>query len=248
MYLLLSGEGKTDMGVCYPAQEQCEGDQFKAGAMAVIVDQLVELAQGFDFSHLDSERICFVSENCLANNKFEPIEKDKSLKARGKKRPKETLYYFNNARVLADLAKKKTVEIDDKVVAVLFRDSDGTASAGRGDWRTKRESMIRGFAAEEFEWGVAMIPKPKSEAWLLCALKDNPYQHCIQLEDVTGNDDGEKPLKEQLTEILNGNDSIIEINEMLKSKQIDIEQIDMPSFVAFREVLDSVVKNVMGGQ
>ena len=55
---------------------------------------------------------------------FKPIEKDKSIKARGKKRPKETLYYFNNARVLADLAKKKTVEIDDKVVAVLFRDSE----------------------------------------------------------------------------------------------------------------------------
>ena len=203
MYLLLSGEGKTDIGVCNPEQEQCEGDQFKAGAMAIIVDQLVGLSQGFDFSHLDSERVCFVSENCLADNKLHPIKKPKSAKIRGKKRAKETLYFFENARALADLAKKKAFEMNDKVVAVLFRDSDGTASAGRGDWRTKRDSMIRGFAAEEFEWGVPMIPKPKSEAWLLCALKDNPYQHCIKLEDVTGNDKGNEPLKKQLAEVLN---------------------------------------------
>ena len=248
MYLLLSGEGKTDIGVCCPAQEQCKGGQFKAGAMAVIVDQLVELSQGYEFSHLDSERVSFVSENCLVNNKLKPIEKDKSLKVRGKKRPKETLYYFNNARVLADLAKKKTVEIDDRVIAVLFRDSDGTASAGRGNWTTKRESMIRGFAAEEFEWGVPMIPKPKSEAWLLCALKDNPYQHCIQLEDVTGNDKGVEPLKEQLAEVLNGKDSVEDINQMLRDKSIDIERIDMPSFVVFKEKLDSVVKNVMSNK
>ena len=248
MYLLLSGEGKSDMGVCYPAQEQCESEQFRAGAMAVVVDQLVGISQGFEFSYLDNGLAGFISENCLANNKLKPIEKDKSLKVRGKKRPKETLYYFNNARVLADLAKKKTVEIDDKVVAVLFRDSDGTASAGRGDWRTKRESMIRGFTAEEFEWGVPMIPKPKSEAWLLCALKDNPYQHCIQLEDVTGNDDGKNPLKEQLTEVLNGQDSVENIKQMLRDKRIDIEQIDMDSFNEFKKVLDSVVKNVMGNK
>ena len=245
MYLLLSGEGKSDMGVCYPAQEQCVGDQFKAGAMAVIVDQLVELSQGFEFSHLENERVGFVSENCLANNKQDSIKKTKSAKIRGKKRPKETLYYFKNARVLADLAKKKALEINDTVVAVLFRDSDGTASAGRGDWETKRESMILGFAAEEFELGVPMMPKPKSEAWLLCALKGNPYQHCIQLEDVTGNDDGKKPLKEQLTEVLNGYDSVIDINEMLKSKQIDVEQINMPSFAVFKKELDRVVKNAI---
>jgi len=93
--------------------------------------------------------------------------------------------------------------------------------------------------------GVPMMPKPKSEAWLLCALKGNPYQHCIQLEDVTGNDDGKKPLKEQLTEVLNGYDSVIDINEMLKSKQIDVEQINMPSFAVFKKELDRVVKNAI---
>jgi hypothetical protein len=243
MYLLLSGEGKTDMGVCYPAQEQCAGEQFKAGAMAVIVDQLVEMSQGYEFSHLDNGCVGFVSEAGLVAQKMK-VQK-KSMRLRGEKRPAETQYYFENARRLAVLAREKSCELGDTVIAVLFRDADGTASAGRGDWRTKRESMIWGFAAEEFEWGVAMIPKPKSEAWLLCALKDNPYQHCIQLEGATGNDDGKNPLKEQLTEVLNGHDSVKHIKQMLRDKRIDIEQIDMPSFNEFKRELDGVVKNAM---
>ena len=89
-------------------------------------------------------------------------------------------------------------------------------------------------------------PKPKSEAWLICAVKDIPYQNCHQLEDRTGNNDGELPLKEELSDILEGQDSVIDINQMLKDKRIDIERIDMLSFIVFRDVLDSVVKNVMG--
>jgi len=43
--------------------------------------------------------------------------------------------------------------------------------------------------------GVAMIPKPKSEAWLLCALKNKPYESCEKLEDRSGNDDSPNSLK-----------------------------------------------------
>lgn len=243
MFLLLSGEGKSDMGVCYPAQEQCEGEQFKAGAMAVIVDQLVELSQGYEFSHLENGLVGFISEKGLIAEK--PKTAKKSMRLRGQKRAAETQYYFANARALASFAKNKSEKINDKVVAVLFRDSDGTASAGRGDWSNKRASMIQGFAEEAFDFGVPMIPKPKSEAWLLCSLKDNPYQDCTQLEDITGNDKGQMPLKDQLSEQLNGQGSVDDINQMLRDKRIDIERIDMPSFSAFRNALDSVVKNVM---
>ncbi len=55
------------------------------------------------------------------------------------------------------------------VIAVLFRDSDGTASSGRGLWEDKRKSIEDGFGEAGFDYGVPMIPKPKSEAWLLCA-------------------------------------------------------------------------------
>ena len=45
---------------------------------------------------------------------------------------------------------------------------------GRGNWNDKRNSIIAGFRAEDYDLGVAMISKPKSEAWLVAA-KQNPY-------------------------------------------------------------------------
>ena len=42
MHLLLSGEGPSDIGVCYPAAEACSVEAFKPGPMAWLVDQWVE--------------------------------------------------------------------------------------------------------------------------------------------------------------------------------------------------------------
>lgn len=242
MYLLLSGEGASDIGVCNSSVSSCETDMFLAGPMAVILDQLVEKALGYDFSHIDMERVTYVSESYLAENKPRPIKKSMALP--GKRKPTETKYYYENARALAIKAKSLSNEIDDSVIAVLFRDSDGTASAGRGDWNNKRESMLNGFEVEGFNFGIPMIPKPKSEAWLLCATKDNPYQHCTALENESGNDRAEKPLKTQLTESLNGDSSFTHLNELLQSNGIDIGRIQMPSFDVFVERVFEVVAMV----
>ena len=244
MHLLLSGEGSTDIGICNPSSEQCQGSQFKAGPMSWIVDQLVESCQGFEFSYLENDCASFVSESYLAANKPKPARKSMAL--RGKKRLPETSYYFNNARALAIVAKEKARAVNDTVVAVLFRDSDGTASSGRGEWRHKRDSMKKGFADEEYELGVPMMPKPKSEAWLLCAVKKNPYHACTGLENESGNDKGVNPLKRQLSKAVNGEDSTREINDRLSDKRIDVHRIDMPSFNTFKEELDYVVRKAMG--
>lgn len=50
-------------------------------------------------------------------------------------------------------------------------------------WTDKLESMKNGFKEADCILGVPMIPKPKSEAWLLCACKENAYQHCAALEN-----------------------------------------------------------------
>jgi hypothetical protein len=62
-------------------------------------------------------------------------------------------------------------------------------------------SMLTGFEVEHISTGVPMIPKPKSEAWILCALRNN-YQHCAKLEDESGNDRSPNPLKQQLEDYL----------------------------------------------
>lgn len=246
MYLLLSGEGPGDIGVCNPSADSCDCPGFNQGPMAIMVDQLVEVFQGFEMSHIETERVSYVSESYLSDNKLPP--RRKAMAFRGKKSPPETKYYFENARALAAAAKVKAAAIGDNVVAILFRDADGTASAGRGNWADKRESMIQGFKAEKFELGVPMVPKPKSEAWLLCATKTNPYQHCAALEDESGNDKaGRVPLKDQLSASLNGDSSTEHLNELVNDRQIDVEQIDMPSFNVFKADLERVVRLALAG-
>lgn len=244
MYLLLSGEGPGDIGVCYPTADSCDRPTFAEGPMAIMVDQLVEIFQGYEMSHLETERVSYVSESFLAANRLAPIRKAMSLK--GKKRPPETKYFFENARAIAAAAKAKCEEVNDMVIAVLFRDSDGTASAGRGDWSDKRNSMIEGFKAETFELGVAMVPKPKSEAWLLCAIKENPYQHCVALEGESGNDRAANSLKDQLSTSLDGNTSVNAVNPLVNDGTIEARRIDMPSFNQFKADLQNAVNLATG--
>ena len=87
----------------------------------------------------------------------------------------------------------------DDVVAVLFCDADGTAPAERGQWDDKFQSMLSGFEKEGFNRGAPMITRPKSEAWILCAMKYG-YQGCDVLEERSGNDKSFNPLKKELEE------------------------------------------------
>lgn len=244
MYLLLSGEGPGDIGRCNPSADSCERAGFAEGPMAIMVDQLVEAFQEYEMSHLATERVSYVTEAYLAANKLPPNRRAMALK--GKKKPAETKYFYENARALAATAKAKSEEVGDKVVAVLFRDSDGTASAGRGNWDDKRKSMLQGFKDEDFELGVPMVPKPKSEAWLLCATKVNPYQHCAALENESGNDKSVNPLKDQLSASLNGKAGTAHVNRLVTDKKIDIDRIDMPSFNCFKADLHRAVNLANG--
>ena len=228
MYFLLSGEGPTDIG---------SGDA--PGPMAVIVDQIVEGKDGY--SILDSECVGFVPKRMLVARVKELKPPQKSPRIPGKKKARETLYFFRNARAFADIAKEKQAAIADVVVAVLFRDTDCAASDGRGLWKDKNDSMIIGFEEEEFQRGVPMIPKPISEAWLICALKETPYHGCARLEGRPSRPHSHDPLKRQLAQILRGEVSADRLCEKVRDKTVDIDRIDMPSFKAFRQRLEEVI-------
>jgi len=237
MFFLLSGEGITDMGSGKAATTICEGDDFFAGPMAVVVAKIVEAQH--NYSLLDGA--CgFISEGGVAHRASELKAAKKQLRLPGKKQAKETRYFFNNARILARFAKEKATALDDEVVAVLFRDSDGTASAGRGEWDDKRESMLDGFDEEGFDKGVPMIPKPKSEAWLICAWKKHPYRGCEALEERSGNDNSPNNLKDELEELLDEEVTPDSLREKV-GESFDIDRIKMPSFKAFRERLEEVI-------
>lgn len=235
MLILVSGEGPSDMGRCV-ASDQCDGAAFVPGPMAWIVDQLAELKCGYPF--LSVNLFSLISKKKLA-------ERSKGLSPPtlpGRKRRQETAYYFRNARALSQFAVELAGQSDDEVIAVLFRDADGTQTAGRGHWQDKWDSMLNGFGYENFDMGVPMIPKPKSEAWLLCALKQNqPYQHCDSIENESGNDKAPNSLKSQLAAELGQLPNATLLSNLVRNGSVDSAQIDMPSFVRFRERLESVI-------
>lgn len=240
MYLLLSGEGKGDLGCCDMELSDCSGDQFTPGPMAWFIDQLIK--SKIDFSQIDYACCRFIPEQQLTE-----ISKRSSLPFRfpGKKQKQETGYFYKNAQALAKEALSLQTEQGDKVLAVLFRDADRTRSSKRGEWQDKWDSMINGFSSQEFDYGVPMLPNPKSEAWLLCAVKDDPYQHCEQLESLSGNDDSPESLKSKLVQALDGNNSSEELSRMVKGKKIDIDQINMTSLVVFKDKLNEVMYKIM---
>lgn len=227
------------MGSSTSDSEVSEQPSFLVGPMAVIVDQVVE--KRHSYSLLDTGCCGFVSESSLGRRAKSLSTSKKGIRLPGAKQAKETRYYFNNARALSRIALETEKTQSDEVVAILFRDSDGSASAGRGLWEEKRESMMHGFSEEGFPKGVPMIPKPKSEAWVLCAVKKKPYQGCEALEDESGNDASPKSLKKQLTAALGASPDRQGLCDMLRDRTIDIDRIVMPSFAAFRERLEQVL-------
>jgi hypothetical protein len=238
MMLLLSGEGPTDIGASLGGGPICETEQFKPGPMAVIVDRLTESKAGY--SPLDSGLVCFIDEQGVSAR-----SKGRSLRLPGVKAARDTMYFRKNAQALGRLAKELKVQRDCPIVAVLFHDSDGSNSAARSLWQDKFNSIVLGFEDAEFGCGVPMVPKPKSETWLLCALKENPYAHCVALEDESGSDNSPNSLKVQLDAVIGHHASSEELADWVREGRIDAGRIVMPSFQAFSNELNRALDSVL---
>ncbi|MBK8751694.1 MAG: hypothetical protein IPL99_08605 [Candidatus Competibacteraceae bacterium] len=242
MILMLSGEGKSDMGQMMPG---VSGIVYEPGPMAWMVDRLAK--KRLDYSLLekpqDTECVKFVSERELTESD-RPSKPGQPL-LRGLKRGKNTQLFTRNAQVLGLLAKNLERNRQEDVIAVLFRDADKTNACNADTWEEKRQSIENGFALAEFRNGVPMVPRPKSEAWLLCALKNPPYQHCNTLEEESGNDNSPRSLKSKLETLIGHKPAAQEQAHWIRTGRIDPEQIDMPSFTAFREALNRALNTVV---
>ncbi len=240
MFFLISGEGKTDMGQCAFGHSRCTGSEFHPGPMGLILDRMLEDVVGY--SPLGTQAMEFVSEHEVAS-----VSRNLPQRFPGKKNELETGFFFKNARALAWLAKEKsTAETDAPVAAVLFRDADGTVSQGRRNFEKKWQSMMNGFGAEGFTFGVPMIPNPKSEAWLLCALRDDKSHDCASLEStLSGNDKAPNSAKTQLDAALEKlGKTTSDLQAMIMDGALDPGVIAMPSFNRFRDRLTAVVQDM----
>lgn len=242
MILVLSGEGPTDLGRCNTGSEQCQDKAFDIGPMAVIADKIIEERIGYSLRSIP-EAIHFVSKKALVEwSKAQRTPRMSSL--RGLKTEVETRYFFFNARALGEIATNIQDEnADQPVIAILFRDTDGTGSAPNQLWRDKHKSIMDGFESVPFMRGIPMLPKPKSEAWLLCAIRNPSYQHCQQLEDISGNDKSPNPAKDQLQNTMQTEPSRETLIEWIENNGFNWQLVSaqMSSFQSFSTHLNRVL-------
>jgi hypothetical protein len=118
------------------------------------------------------------------------------MKLPGKKSRQKTAFFYKNAYILGKMALEKQYDI-----AILFRDTDGTQSTSPSNWKDRANSILDGFKNSGFQNGVAMVPKPTSEAWILCCLQK--YQNCEKLEELPGNESSSKHPKKMPEQVCN---------------------------------------------
>lgn len=237
MILLLSGEGPSDLGSCDYPHRSGWGDVFNPGPMSILLERLLEPGLGYCVCDLarehDPKALHFIHEAELSRRA--KIAKSKTILLPGLRSPVDTLYFYRNAQILGQIGLELRFQTNDSVLAVLFRDSDGTHSSPRTLWRDKVNSVVNGFESVEFDTGVPMIPKPKSEAWILCALKFPPYLHCDELEEASGNDNSLNSLKGQLDTVLQAVGEGVDLADRVR--EVEPLKISMPSFRHFYDIL-----------
>lgn len=239
MKLILSGEGPTDLGTVKLVAGKWE---FVPGPMAWIVDQLLKVNYT-TYSLLESHQ---AGGNCViyvGKSELIPCRREGPTLLPGFKHGKGNAFFTRNAQCLALHAKKVSEEDSGTpVIAILFRDGDGTNS--KEEWSKKVKSMRSGFASQQFLTGVPMVPNPKSEAWMICALRNSPYTNCASIEDQSGNDNSPNSLKNQLKALCGGSHPSAEQQaNWVKRGTVDPGRIDMPSFSEFKQDLHRAAQN-----
>lgn len=222
------------MGVCSSGTDFCEIESreggFRPGPMALIIDILAEKRLGY--SPKECSAMGFISESGIKRRKKCTTRRIMKL-PRGDE--KGTLYHRVYAFILGLIALETASRKETAVVPVFFRNCDGTASSPRNEWELKRRSIKTGFEQAKCPAGVAMVPKPKSECWILCAIQNTPYQDCAKFEALSGNDASpENAPKKLLEKILEKSPNATVQAELFESGLVDLDRIDMPSFNAFR--------------
>ena len=246
--IVMTGEGPTDMGTCNNSQAICTDGQLDVGPVARLMFRTIQqYLPNWNIDNLEQDNIAphltLIDEMWL---KSKCKEKKRGLIRPSKAVAKGMIVHAQRAQVLAEYAQS-----NDHQMAAYFHDTDGTRSQ-LDDMPDRQEKLTQainaGFLAAKFEnQGLALVPKPTSEAWLICGLKESPYQHCESLEtDLSGNDNSpNRAPKVVLGEIL-GNPSYTrsDLNDLVD--QLDTVKIDMPSFNMLCQQIQTAIQAICG--
>lgn len=227
--LFLTGEGASDIG-----KRDFQTDAFVRGPMTCVAEAVIQ-------NSLPNVSIdCwFTSEKELTQLVHQSKVSKRQPVISGRSRSKKDFAgLYVRARVYATEVCAKASPKPAWPVAILFTDADGTHSSSPHQWEQKFAAILGGFEAGGCDYGVPMVPQPKSEAWLLAYYQKNesvsssPYQNCARFEKLAGNDSA-KPknsAKHILERLLDGQE--LDYEEL---RQIEWQRVDMPSFNRFRD-------------
>ncbi|PLC56102.1 hypothetical protein [Photobacterium carnosum] len=244
--IFVTGEGITDIGRALNQVNIAHDENFEHGPFYTLVERLVK-------RHLPSWHdelpfaVTFVYRKALGE-----LTKDKDVPTRfpSKDRAlKGHLDHTKRAFALALIA-NDNMEQGQSHMAIYFHDTDGTRSELEREperQKNRAEAVKLGFETAGYENGVAMIPKPTSEAWLYCSCKDNPYLACDLLETaLAGNQNSKDRSPKAILANAIGKDSTNRENLRHLVDALDIDQLDMPSFNMFKKELKNSIRRICG--
>lgn len=246
--IIVSGEGRTDIGGSHSGQAISTGVDFEKGPMYILIERMLHRFipdWNVDLWETHPLDISYVSHGFLKKKAKERAKGNGKYTFASKTLHQEHNGKYKHTRELAGIAIKLGCQL-----AVYFIDTDGRNEDKDDNSQLHRkivEALNEGYVKGGFAGGVAMVPKPTSEAWLICHCQTSPYANCSILETrLSGNDncpDEQSPKKELERFIGAGYDDAVVFD---KVAELDIEQLDMPSFNRFKQDLKSVIETVCG--
>jgi len=218
----LVGEGPSDL---------CDKTSGKEGFLSNALVQLLNLDG--DASLCD---FVGVPHAQLEANSNRVARAPRNILLRGNKRATGKLAEVARmAEALAHIVKNNTD--DEDAGAVFFMDCDFTNSEVNNPDRYHLQviaSVESGFeAVDGFKRGVAMIPKMRSESWLLCKYQEDPYRPTDEFEKLPANDESPRCAKKVLAGILSSTVDKM-YADIIYADEIDWTKISCPSFNFFK--------------
>jgi thiamine phosphate synthase YjbQ (UPF0047 family) len=207
MKIILSGEGNSDIGEC-----DYQSKEFIPGPIAILTEKILNFCHQYEFEFLYKLR---------SELKRYPI----TLKGKKKKEKQDATGkgHSDLAYKLGYIAKEEEYDL-----AVLMRD------AKKQDFQAVYDEIRSGFEAAKFERGVAAVPVPESEAWLICCFDPKESQRIEDSKEYM-----KTVLEQKLSEkhIENNKNTWAEIANLCM-----IEKIQAPSFRQFKTDLGQACK------
>jgi len=244
--IAVSGEGVTDVGVSRRGLGVSEGTDIEVGPALILIYKLIFLYAPnwyrdlYDWTTDTPIPTYLVSrgERSRVTKTLRPNLFQTHSAGRG------GIEHSKGAWALGTIAMEHGANL-----CVYFHDTDGTQALLRKSpdlQRTIVEGAHKGFEIQNLN-GVAMVPKPTSEAWFICHSATPPYQHCQLLEtSLAGNQVSEdRSPKTHLARIL-GKQRLVRDDLIEIARNVDVERVDMPSFNQFREDIQKTVESIFG--